>query len=177
MGRSTPVREFALQIGRLNRFAYPDFLGDNGAPDQKTLQRTMFDRIAIEQFIAGLPPLFSRPTLKNRITYFKKTVDMAAHHEEINARYMIHTTIHAMNYESEEPQQPVSTFVSGMVSFSSESIPNPRPQCRGRPNHRSAPYNRKRPIVRFRCHKTGHVKRECTTILRCGICCKTGHRI
>ena len=173
MGRNTPVREFALQVGRLTRLAYPELLSDNGTPDQKHLQRTMFNRIALEQFTAGLPPLLSRPILENRITEFEKAVDLAAHHEEINARYMRRTTIHAMNYD----EQVVSTMDSGMGALSSESYPNPQPQGRGRPNYRGAPSNRKRPVTCFRCHKTGHVKRECNVVLRCEICGERGHRM
>ena len=69
----------------------------------------MLKRIALEQFIACLPPLLSRPILENRVTEFEKAVDLAAHHEQINAHYMRKTTIHAMHYEQDAlPQTRVS---------------------------------------------------------------------
>ena len=174
MGRNTPVREFALQVGRLARLAYPELSSDNGTPEQKILQRTMFNRIALEQFTAGLPPLLSRPILEHSVTDFEKAVDLAAHHEQINARYMRKTTIHAMQYEQDALPQTRTSDDSG-VNRESGDRPIHRNQGRGRPSQRGSPYNRKRPVVCFRCHKPGHVKRECHVALSCQICGESGH--
>ena len=134
----------------------------------------MFNRIALEQFTAGLPPLLSRPILEHSVTGFEKAVDLAAHHEQINARYMRKTTIHAMHYEQDALPQ-TRTFDDSGVNRESGDRPIHRNQGRGRPSQRGSPYNRKRPVVCFLCHKPRHAKRECHVVLSCQICGESGH--
>ena len=200
MERNTPVRDFALQVGRLARLAYPELSSDTGTPEQQELQRSLFNRIAIEQFTAGLPPLLSRPIFENRVTDFQQAVDMAAHHEEINARFMRRSTIHAIHEETAPvpvysvapyPQgdsyhgppyqlgnQAPNYFMApinqaGEVS-SGGTDPSPR-NTKGRWNGRKGPYGRaNRSVVCHRCHQPGHYKREC---MNCTICGEWGHKM
>ena len=198
MGRNTPVREFALQVGRLARLAYPELSSDVGTPEQKELQRSLFNRIALEQFTAGLPPLLSRPIFESRETDFQKAVDLAAHHEEINARFMRRSTIHAMHeeippfqngiqHDSEAPypysfggpyhyMAPVTTG-GGSSGGGTDSGTGPGTRYarkrQNSPGIRQGPYVRSnRHVTCYRCNRQGHYKRECKT---CTICGEWGH--
>ena len=191
MGRNTPVREFALQVGRLARLAYPELSSDTGTPDQTRLQHTLFNRIALEQFTAGLPPLLSRPIFENRVTDFQEAVNLAAHHEEINARFMRKTTIYAMQEESYPNQQgPSYPYIpaeyiapiqhvgrpidTGNSSSERNMLPGPRNGGNRPANRRQAPYLRRRGegVTCYRCNQTGHIKRDCQS---CPICGEWGH--
>ena len=196
MGRNTPVREFALQIGRLARLAYPELSSDTGTPEQAEVQKTLFNRIALEQFTAGLPPLLSRPIFERRITDFQEAVDLAAHHEDINTRFMRRSTIHAIHEEMPPyPQQgyPMTgypyhagpdpylqppQYMAPVHLSSTGNSGGPEPDFRSpqRQGHRGQrPYprtNRSASVVCHRCKKRGHYQRECE---RCAICGEWGH--
>ena len=194
LGRNTPVREFGLQVGRLARLAYPELSSDIGTPDQKRLQTTLFNRIALEQFIAGLPPLLSRPILERKITDFQEAVELAAHHEEINARYLKRSTINAIHagedtrlsqLYSDDPsmynENPASHLMAPVTSDNSSGGPSGQRPARERfSGRRSSPY-RRREVVCYGCQRVGHYKRDCprqrgaTRRTGCTICGEPGH--
>ena len=199
MGRSTPVREFGLQVGRLARLAYPELSSDIGTADQKKVQRELFNRIALEQFTAGLPPLLSRPILEHRVTDFQAAVDLAAHHEEINRRFMSRATVHAMYDGDHPPALPHGAFPEPALARG--AFPEPALTHGAFPEHYMAPINQyeapghvttgqnrggqpggrrgrgpylrsNRSVLCHACKKPGHYKREC---VRCQICGEWGH--
>ena len=96
MGRDTPVRKFAYEIERLTRLAYPELASDVGSPEQRDTQKNILNRIALEQFISGLSAMLSRPIVERQINDFEEAVRVAAHMEEVNARYFRKSTINAM---------------------------------------------------------------------------------
>ena len=107
MGRETPVREFAHEVERLTRLAYPELTSDFGGEEQRDVQRSLLNRISLEQFVSGLPPLLSRTIVERKVEDFQEAVEMAAHLEEVNARFMKKTTINALQYPTpaRAPQQ------------------------------------------------------------------------
>ena len=98
MGRETPVREFAHEVERLARLAYPELTSDLGGEEQRDVQRSLFNRISLEQFVSGIPPLRSRAIVERKVEDFQEAVEMAAHLEEVNARFMKKTTINALQH-------------------------------------------------------------------------------
>ena len=108
MGRDTPVRKFAQEIDRLARLAYPELVSDQGTREQRSTQQGILNRITLEQFISGLPPLLSRPLVERQIEDFNEAVRVAAHLEEVNARYFRKSTINAYfdTDESEPRREP-----------------------------------------------------------------------
>ena len=174
MAPNTHVRDFGLLVSHLARTAYPELLSATDSVPQQNLQRSMFNRIALEQFVAGIPHLLSRPILENRITDFQTAVELAAHHEEINSRFLKSATIHAMH--ELVPTAPLeASAASGDPGSGSGGTSSGHRGPQGRPHRRSGPYNRRRPIECFRCHKTGHIKRECPEMFCCQICGERGH--
>ena len=125
MGRDTPVRKFALEIDRLARLAYPELVRDQGTREQRSTQQGILNRITLEQFISGLPPLLSRPLVERQIEDFNEAVRVAAHLEEVNARYFRKSTINACFDTDESEPQREPNFMP----------PAPSSQAHYRPRH------------------------------------------
>ena len=106
MGRDTPVREYAHEVERLARLAYPELTSD--VEGSTPVQRSLLNMISLEQFVSGLPPLLSRAIVEKKIDDFQEAVQMAAHLEEVNARFMKKTTIHALHHAEVRPDDPSS---------------------------------------------------------------------
>ena len=104
MGRDTLVREYAHEVERLSRLAYPELTSDKGTKDQEAVQKSLFNRIVLEQFVSGLPPILSRAIVEKKITDSQEAVEMAAHLEEVNARFLKKSTINALH--SQEAVEP-----------------------------------------------------------------------
>ena len=174
MAPNTHVRDFGLLVSHLVRTAYPELLNPAESAAHQKLQIEMFNKIALQQFIAGIPHLLSRPILENRVEDFQKGVEIAAHHEEINSRFLKSATIHAMH--ELVPTAPLeASAASGDPGSGSGGTSSGYRGPQGRPHRRTGPYNRRRPIECFRCHKTGHIKRECPELFNCQICGERGH--
>ena len=155
MGRDIPVREFAQQIERLARLSYPELTIDTGDDQQREVQQTLLNRITLEQFVSGLPPLLSRTLVERKISDFTAAVDTAAHLEAVNARFMKRTTINALHdsnpdsFQYSAPDQnsyPVPVRRGGRfpprnprASFSNNYGPQ-RPQRASYPNPHSVNY-------------------------------------
>ena len=101
MGRDTPVRKFAQEVERLARLSYPELAGDKGTSEQREVQRGILNRILLEQFVAGLPPMLSRTLVERQVEDFDTAVDLAAHMDEVNARYFKRSTINAFFSEED----------------------------------------------------------------------------
>ena len=76
MGRETPVREFAHEVERLARLAYPELTSDLGGEEQRDVQRSLFNRISLEQFVSGIPPLLSRAIVERKVEDFQEAVEI-----------------------------------------------------------------------------------------------------
>ena len=107
MGRDTPVREYAHEVERLARLAYPELTSD--VEGSTPVQRSLLNRISLEQFVSGLPPLLSRAIVEKKIDDFQEAVQMAAHLEEVNARFMKRTTINALHNAEVRTEDPSSS--------------------------------------------------------------------
>ncbi|KAF0305230.1 hypothetical protein FJT64_023105 [Amphibalanus amphitrite] len=105
MGRDTPVRKFAYEIERLTRLAYPELASDVGSPEQRDTQKNILNRIALEQFISGLPPMLSRPVVERQISDFEEAVRVAAHMEEDSWEF------HPHNQNADEPVKPLRCII------------------------------------------------------------------
>ena len=103
MERETPVRQFAQEVERLARLAYPELTSDLGTPEQRDVQKGILNRITFEQLVSGLPPMLSRPVVERQIENFDEAVDLAAHLEEVNARYFKKSTINAFFNTQDQP--------------------------------------------------------------------------
>ena len=108
MSRDMPVRKFAQEIEQLTRLAYPELVSDVGTPEQRATQRDIFNRIAMEQFVSGLPPILSRPIVEKQIATLDSAVSLAAHLEGVNARYFKRSTINAFYNDADNNDSPDS---------------------------------------------------------------------
>ena len=202
MGRDTPVRKFAQEVEKRARLAYPELISDVGTPEQKEVQKNILNRITLEQFVSGLPPLLSRPVVEKQITNFNEAVDHAAHLEEINARYFKKTTVNAFfdqddrRPQAAEPSPPSRPQESAPRYSRTPSWPRqhqgqqPRgQQPRGsrpfenqshlrqsdnRPSGSDHPTNQSGTRDRrcYKCGMYGHLKFQC---VRCFICGDQDH--
>ena len=176
MERETPVRKFAQEVDRRARLAYPELASDLGTPEQKETQRTILNRIALEQFVSGLPPMLSRAIVERQIDDFDKEVNLAAHLEEVNARYFKKSTINAF-FNPDGSGQPDYTSAHTFSAPDSRTRRDNTYQVpRGRGGQRpqqgrtgggtnAAHDNRRQhpsgPLQCFQCGRTGHLKVEC----------------
>ena len=135
MGREVSVREFALQVERLARLSYPELTSDLGDDKQKKVQETLLNRIVLEQFISGLPPLLSRALVERKIHHFQDAVDTAAHLEVVNARFLKKATINALHDNSTD-----SSPDSHQAAQGSHRFPTTRDTGRYRPRPPQMPY-------------------------------------
>ena len=108
MGRDVPVREYAHEVERLARLAYPELVEENDRP-QNSVQKSLLNRISLEQFVSGLPPTLSRALVEKKIDDFQDAVQMAAHLEEVNTRFLKKATVHALHTtDAERSDRPAA---------------------------------------------------------------------
>ena len=136
--RDVPVREYAYEIERLARLAYPELCSDNAGPAQREVQKSIFNRITVEQFVSGLPPLLSRAIMEKKIDDFQEAVQMAAHLEEVNARFLKRNTINALNSTDAEEHQQSSAREMALPSFHDQAY-NPQ-RFTSQPYREAQPY-------------------------------------
>ena len=197
MRRETPVRQFAQEVERLARLAYPELASDIGTPEQLAIQKNVLNRIMVEQFVSGLPPMLSRSVVERQIKDFDEAVKTAAHLEEVNARYFSKSSINAFfNPESGDTNPrhdaPSSTNTAGS-SYHDTDVQQPN-RYRNKPRN-AARRGNFRPVTRntecYRCKGLGHISRDCPlngcficgeahpthtcTNIVCANCKQTGH--
>ena len=103
--RDMPVRQFAHEVERLARLAYPELSSNSSGDEQREVQKSILNRITLEQFTSGLPLLLSRGIVERKVTDFHEAVELAAHLEDANTRFMRKTTINALNSSDSDGRQ------------------------------------------------------------------------
>ena len=182
MRRETPVRQFAQEVERLARLAYPELASDIGTPEQLAIQKNILNRITVEQFVSGLPPMLSRSVVERQIKDFDEAVKVAAHLEEVNARYFSKSSINAFFSPENEDSHPRRETLSSAQATDSSShhdsearqADRHRNKSRGastarRGNSRPSNRNPVREVRCYQCNELGHIRRECP-LNRCFIC-------
>ena len=192
MRRETPVRQFAHEVERLARLAYPELASDVGTPEQQAIQKSILNRIMVEQFVAGLPPMLSRSVVERQIKDFDEAVKVAAHLEEVNARYFTKSSINAFfsseNRDSSHPKDATSSHTTDSSHRENERGPRgprqmnhrrfrgPSPSPMRRGNGRPFSLSSRSPVQEqrcYRCGEEGHMRRDCP--LNCCFICGDVH--
>ena len=180
MGRETPVRKFAQEVERLARLAYPELASDGkvGTSEQRAIQKGILNRITLEQFVSGLPPMLSRPVAERQIEDFDKAVDFAAHLEEINSRYFKKSTINAFFSSEADNSNSASAPTDAATQGTTPQRQTDRQRKPNRARGPSVPRgghaavgrnNRVDGIQCYRCGEMGHRQYDCSRT-RCYIC-------
>ena len=133
----------------------------------------------VEQFVAGLPPMLSRSVVEREIKYFDEAVRVAAHLQEVNARYFTKSSINTFfspeNHDSSQHRQ--NGTAPPTTTDSSHREDDSRPMGRGISRGRFTAQRRgnARPSGRskihcYRCMEIGHLRRDCprTSCFICG---------